>query len=338
MIVRDFSQEEWNKTVSMFSELSLMQTWEYGQAKAQTDSWKVERAIFLKDNDLIGAVQLMVRRLPMFGGGFVWVNRGPMLHWSIRKDLSLLFAMLEELRRRWVDEEHMYLRIALPITEGNLSFRALEVIGYKSTGFLGWGSARLDLSLPVETLRKRLDQKWRNCLNKAERLGLVVEIGSDDSTFAGFLTRYREMLSHRKFRTSVTPILLSRLQKLLPSDRKLLVFTAWQNRALMGSVLVARYGNVAEYLAACVNETGRAVNASHFLLWHAVVEVKKLGYRWFDVGGMAQESTPPGIFHFKAGLGGIPYRFMEELEAYHSNWLSRVVRWGVHWARRSRHR
>lgn len=334
LVTRAFPQKEWTDLVSGFQNLSLIQTWEYANAKAQTGHWKVERAVFMEGGYIMGVVQALVRPIPWLRRGLVWINRGPLWRRTENENPLLLVAMMEELRRHWVERNHMYLRIAPCDREGKLDMKALEEIGYfPDTMSTGWASARLDLLLSLETLRAQLQQKWRNCLNKAERLGLTVQSGSDDSLFDEFQRQYKRILLEHGYDTGVTPLLLSRLQTLFPSERKLWVLTARQNSKSLGGVLIARYGVTCEYLVAAVNKDGRAVNAGQLLLWRAICEMKNLGYRWFDLGGIDRNRTPSGIFHFKAGLGGTPYRLVGEIEAHDGGWLSRVVRWRVSRAR-----
>lgn len=336
LVTRGFPQHEWTHLVSGFYDLSLVQTWEYAEAKTQAASWRVEQAVFVDGERVVGAVQALVRPIPWLQRGLVWINRGPLWRRSKNEDPSLLVAMMEELRRHWVDKQHIYLRIAPPNREGEVDVNALKEIGYRRDDNLeGWASARLDLSLPVEALRNQLQQKWRNCLNKAERLRLTVQTGCDALAFDQFLREYKRMLLDRKYCTSATPVLLSRLQALLPPERKLWVLTAHQNGQSLGAVLIARYGETCEYLAGAINDAGRAVNAGQLLLWRAACEMKNLGHRWLDLGGMDPKQTPSGIFHFKSGLGGVPYRLMGELEAHDGSWLSKIVRWRVRRVRQS---
>lgn len=79
LVTGQFGQRQWTEIVSSFRDLSLVQTWEYGEAKSHTGPWKVERAIFVDGQQLVGAYQAMVRSIPYLGGGLVWINRGPLL-------------------------------------------------------------------------------------------------------------------------------------------------------------------------------------------------------------------------------------------------------------------
>ncbi len=333
LVVRDFSQEEWSAALSGFEGLNLLQTWAYGEAKTRTGPWKAWRAVFLDDERVVGTVQALIRRLPLVPGGLVWVNRGPLLR-PQDGGQPLLPAVLRELRRHWVEARHMYLRVALPSGDGVMAPAVLAMAGYRPVlAASGWASARLDLSGTFETLRAGLQRKWRNCVSKAERSGLEVRSGIDEPGFGAFLEAYERMLADRVFRTSVTPDLLFRLQDCSGPNDKMLVFSCLREGQLLGAILIARYGDTGEYVAGVVGAEGRAVNAGHLLLWRAIAELKALGYRWLDLGGMDPVLTPPGIYHFKAGLSGTPYRLPGEIEAHDGNPFNRLVRQRVERAR-----
>ncbi|OGU71226.1 MAG: hypothetical protein A3G43_12900 [Ignavibacteria bacterium RIFCSPLOWO2_12_FULL_56_21] len=336
LIHRPFGQAEWTDLISDFQDLSLIQTWEYGSAKFKTGSWKVERAVFMEGQHIVGAVQALVRTIPWLQGGLVWINRGPLWRRHEDTDCSILLEMMSRLRQHWVDERHMVLRVAPPNREGEVSLSALEGLGFRVDGSSSsWASARIDLSFPVDRLRQQLQQKWRNCLNKAERLGLAVESGSEDNLLRLFLDEYRQMIGERTLRTSVTPDLLSQLHALLPVERKPWVFATGQQGKTLGAVLIAKYGDTTEYLAGAINEDGRRVNAGQLLLWRAVCEMKRQGYRWFDLGGMDPKITPSGIYHFKAGLGGVPHRLVGEVAADDGGWISKVINLRIRRARKA---
>lgn len=336
LVTGQFGQRQWTEIVSSFRDLSLVQTWEYGEAKSHTGPWKVERAIFVDGQQLVGAYQAMVRSIPYLGGGLVWINRGPLWQRQGSLDISIFLRLLKELRDYWVENQKMYLRIAPTAQQEMADANLFAQCGYSLVdGIESWASARLDLSLPIEKLRSNLEQKWRNCLNKAERLELTCESGTNDDIFRGVLDEYDEMLRERDLKVSAPPPFLIQLQACLSEDRKLWGLIARQGGKGLGGVLIARYGQTCEYLAGAFNESGRNVNAGNLLLWQAICQMKDLGYRWFDLGGMHPVSTPKGIFHFKSGVGASPYRLFGELESYHDGLLNRLIRWRIRRERKS---
>ncbi|MEO5374957.1 MAG: GNAT family N-acetyltransferase [Alphaproteobacteria bacterium] len=321
---RHVTAGEWTRIIEDFRDLSLLQTWEYGEARAACGPWRVERSLFVEGGRVVGAVQARVRPLPVVGGGLVWVARGPL--WRRLDDDDTdprrLGDMLRLASRQWLSRR-FYVRVQPPTPDDQ------DVEGFRSTANPGWASALVDLTVSEADLRRGLHQKWRNVLNKAERSDLAVTIGSDDASFAAFLEAYGRFLGERGFATGVTPDLLRRLQDLLPEERKLTVCLARRAGEVVGSVLIARYGATAEYLAGTLADEGRRGGAGQLLLWRAMMTARAAGCRAFDLGGMDEVRTPAGIYRFKAEVGGAPYRLADEIEAFRGDPLSRLVRWRV---------
>jgi hypothetical protein len=326
---------DWSRRLDAMSEPNLLQTWAYGEAKARSGPWDVERAIILDSDREIGLLQAFVRKIPLFGGGLIWINRGPLLCESVRKDVAKWREILEALHRHYVQERQMLLRIALPFREPIDLSQLLPSHFRVAESGSGYHSARLDLSQPLDVLRRQLEQKWRHGLNKAERANVVVESGSDATLFSPLIADYSAMMARKGFRTSLTPELLDSLQDALPQSQKLWSVVARDAVELAGFVLIARYSKTAEYLAGSSNASGRKWNVGNLLLWRAITEMKEQGYRWFDLGGMDPERTPAGIYHFKSGLRGEAYRLPDEVEAYQGGLTSFAVRQAIRRARAS---
>jgi len=327
MEIRDFGQDEWNDIVSDIDALSLMQTWEFGEAKALTGPWKVSRAIFQKGCVTVGATQAMIRTVPILNKGLVWINRAPLVKNNFATQPDVYVSILREFKKYWVDKKKMYVRIASPLTPSGENYAVFEKAGCsRATETDGWASEIVDLFRSTEELRKGLQQKWRNCLNKSERMEVTCEVGFSDVLMDELLDDYKILLDNIGFGTNLSPVFVRTMQNLLPNSRKMLVFAGRQNGEKLGSILIATYGNTCMYLIGATNNTGRKVNTNHYLIWNAVCEMKKRGYKWFDLGGVHPDNTPSGILHFKRGLRGKPYQLMGEVEAYRDGFLNRMIR------------
>ncbi len=149
--------------------------------------------------------------------------------------------------------------------------------------------------------------------------------------FEDFLSYYEAFLSRKELSTSVTPQLLRQMQALLPDERKMWVFEGRLGHERLGGLLMAGYGDTALALAgSSPSAKGRVVHSGNLVWWQMMLKMKQLGYRWLDVGGGADaDRTPKGILHFKAGLGGIPYRLVGEFEAFNSGLVSQAIRWWI---------
>jgi hypothetical protein len=239
---------------------------------------------------------------------------GPMFH-----------RMMAALRKYWALDRGMYLLVAPAVCEGEAGPDATAVDGYRAVDIsIGWASARLDLSSPLEVLRQGMRQKWRNGLNKAERLGISAESRSA-SGFDEVLAQYDAMLRDRDYHTSITVPMLTAMQEMLPLDRQFWSLVGVHGAQRFGGILLAQYGATCEYLVSAITDAGKAASVGNLLLWQAVIEAKTRGCRWFDLGGLDRHRTPPGILHFKAGVGGTPYRLVKELETHDGGWRARIV-------------
>jgi lipid II:glycine glycyltransferase (peptidoglycan interpeptide bridge formation enzyme) len=334
LIEKPFTGSEWTDVVSRFDDLSLMQTWEYGETLANTGPWHIDRVVFEDDGVVVGAIQAVTRRTPLFQGGFAWVNRGPLWRMSSDSRPETLALMMAEARAFWTDRRHMYLRIAPPVSKGDWDTGHVAVPGYSpAREGNGWASARLDLNPDLDMIRQGLDKRWRNSLANAERREVDVRCDSEGA-FEQLIKLQRGEFAFRHYPTTVTPEFLSHLQNSLPPERKLLAFVASSGESLLGGLLIARYGRIGEYVAAVTEGAGRTANVGQLLLWKAIQHLKESGYRWFDLGGMDLDHTSPGILQFKAGLNALPYQYVGEFDALDSSWANRVVRWRVRRARK----
>ncbi|HEV2386509.1 MAG TPA: GNAT family N-acetyltransferase [Candidatus Acidoferrales bacterium] len=279
--------------------------------------------LFRTDGRVVGMAQVLSRQLPWVGRVLAWVNRGPLCLGESEEMPATLRGMLEVLRKRYVGSQGAYLRVAAPVLRDSHEADWVDLPGFACSLRPGWASSLIDLSQPVEALRRNLDKKWRNCLAKAERLRLRVDCQTDRGALDGFASRYGCFVKARNLSTRVTPELVRLLGRALP-DAPPLVIVSSSNGTHLGSILVVRYADRAEYLAAVIDEAGRAMNVGQLLLWRAITELKSV-CRWFDVGGMHPELTPAGIFHFKEGLGGVAYRYANEIDA-HGSLVSRLLR------------
>lgn len=317
METRNFTQKEWNAMVSQFADLSMIQLWEYGEAKQCLQGWRAVRHIWQDGGNVVGAAQAMVKKTPFFRSGLVWINRAPL--WQRRgmmKDSVVLARMVRDIRRYWIDQRGMYMRIAPTFTEG-MQDDAMEAAGFVPFPNSQWISAKIDLTQSEEFLRGNLEKKWRNCLKKAEALGLSYCIGNTKEFFDELAKDYIQFLKVKNFTTSITPEFVECLHGLFPQEKGMYVLNARKGAESLGSILVISYGTSVEYLIGAVGEAGKSMNAGQYLLWNALLEMKRRGFEIFDIGGAHPQKTPPGIFHFKEGMGGKPYALIGEFEQAH---------------------
>ena len=319
----DGDADSWNSLTIDAEDASFLQTWEFGEAKSKTSLWRVERGVLVERGSLIGTVQSMIRK-PFFSkSGLVWINRGPV---GVKGNYG---EALHALTRQFCNERQMYLRVAPSRLAGELSFLECKASGLSKTNMLGWASSVVDLTKDRKHLRQNLNGKWRNALTRAERAEIEISISADSSSFRRFLRGHAHHLQKFGPKGGLEIEFLLSLQNILPIHRRFMCVAAHKDGDYLGGALIVKHGKLAEYLAGHNLVKGRSINAGQLILWKAMMHLKETGAKKFDLGGMDENLSPPGIFRFKKRIGGIPYRLAHEMEGPAHGIVSKIIRWRV---------
>lgn len=320
--VKEVSYDQWSIHWKQVPKANLLQSWEYGSAKELAENWRVLRFLVFDINGLpVALAQILTRSVPILGG-IARMNRGPLLLNEFREDqkieraLDVIQALLREARsRRW-----WVIQIApeLPGTEKVLA--GLTKLGLQKQSNAVCSSGFINLSADENSLLMSLEGKWRNVLRKGQRLGVEVKcIDPTNHEQNLLISGYREFQLSKGFE-GLSESLLQRLiiQKGDTWQFNLFVSRAPQesvNNELIGVLATIRHGDTATYLIGFTNDQGRQMQANSVMLWNAILNAKKSGCKWFDVGGLGPE-TPKGIAEFKRGLNAEPYELAGDFRGY----------------------
>lgn len=296
------SRERWEALLAQAGRSALVQDWSYGEAKRLTEGWSPCRAVLRRAGAPVAVAQVLEKRL----GGVVRVarlNRGPV--WLVEPSDDLAAEALAILRRSWRWWRLGALFLAPELPEDKAGF--VGSLGFRPRRAPAWGSAWIDLAQPAETLRKRLDGKWRNMLSGAEKAGLTLDVSEGGAALDWLMDRYRELIRDKSF-SGIPPALIAAMAT---GGARLLVLRALAEGEAVGGILLVRHGDAATYLIGWNGERGRKLKANNFLLWRGVLELQARGCRWFDLGGIDEVLTP-GIAAFKRGMNGEEFRLAGE--------------------------
>jgi lipid II:glycine glycyltransferase (peptidoglycan interpeptide bridge formation enzyme) len=172
----------------------------------------------------------------------------------------------------------------------------------------------LGLDLSLDELRKRLDQKWRNQLNRAERNGL--SIIEDDKTehYQMFADIYKQMWDRKRFETTVDIKAFGRIQEALPKSQKLKVLICKHANVPVGGIVCSTMGTTAIYVLGATSDSGLKTKGAYLLQWTMIKWLKENGFHNYDLGGIDPEVNP-GVYHFKLGLSRQDLSRIPALEA-----------------------
>ncbi|MGA4578902.1 lipid II:glycine glycyltransferase FemX [Limisphaera sp. VF-2] len=326
---------QWSDLLAEFADGNFYQTHAYGSV-----SWGRASLTHLVVCDADGVRAIAQVRQIRFGRwfGVAYVRWGPCVQrrsepWhacAFREALRSLACEFVH-RRRWV------LRVIPNLfqedEQASTALQVLQQLGFqKDASAIPYRTIRVDLESPLEEVRKRLDGKWRNQLNAATRNGLEITEGNESSLFGRFVGLYDEMMSRKRFETSVDVREFLRIQEHLAPPEKMRVALAGQSGQLHAGVVTTAVGDTGIYLLGATGQEGLKSKASYLLQWRMIEYLKSVGCRFYDLGGINPEANP-GVYHFKSGMGGLEVHQLGRFELGASEARRRLLHWAERWQR-----
>ncbi len=299
------NKDEWYRTINRFSDANIYQTWDYDAIRCGEEN--ISHLVLRSADNIIAAAQARIVRIPVLGMGAAYIRWGPF--WQPRNltaDPTAFRLALRALRNEYVCRRGLILRI-FPVLYDDNSQSYNDILsqeGYAPVPEENRGRTLImDISQPIDDVRKKLEQKWRNCLNKAERNQLEVIEGTDDSLFGDFIGLYHALLERKKFQEPNDINEFRMIQKNLPPECKMRIFLCRSDGMSTAGVICATIGETGVYLFGATNDQGMANKASYLLQLKAIQWMKNNGCRSYNLNGINPLKNP-GSYHFKEGLSG----------------------------------
>jgi lipid II:glycine glycyltransferase (peptidoglycan interpeptide bridge formation enzyme) len=270
-IQRCNDKQQWDDYV-LEHEGHPLQLWGWGQVKSG-HGWSVEH-LFAYDGDLlVGATQVLIRKLPLPFKALAYMPRGPIVDERYMADFLKRIAHL-------VKRDHK--AIALTI-EPNSREIVLPLPWQKSSNSI----------LAAETIL--LDLR----LSEPELLGgmatdIQIKRVRTKEEVAACLDIYRQTATRAKFNLHADEYYFDVQQQLGEHSP---IFAAYVNDTPIAFLWLAVSTGTAYELYGGMNEEGQQLRANYALKWHAVRKMKEWGVREYDFGGL----VAGGVSIFKQG-------------------------------------
>lgn len=299
-------ENRWRQLAAGFLDHNYRQLWSFGQACAQRVGAASEHVAVMKGSELMGVADVRIKRVPLLGG-IAYVNGGPLVRRNDRLDRERLALCVSALCSELVSHRGLALRVHP--TVGSCEWNAAVEEVYRAAGFVQAQSApqyrtiTVDIGRPIDQVRRTLAQKWRNCLNRAERNSLTLRTGASEELFEVFLQLYGDLKDRKGFQTELEASFYARVQSGLAEAERFRISIAQQDGRPAAGHVSSVLGDTCVYLLGASNDLGLETKASYLLQWHAIQNAKDAGCCWYDLGGIDPEGNP-GVHHFKSGMGG----------------------------------
>ncbi len=299
------TEKEWEEILKHFADANIYQTWSYDAVRCGEKN--LSHLILRSADQIVAVVQARVVRIPGLGIGAAYLRWGPIWQYRNQQPEPSVFRLaLRALRNEYVCRRGLILRI-FPLLYDDPSNSFTDILlqeGYSPVPDEDRDRTLvMDISQPLDEVRKKLDQKWRNCLNKSERNNLEVIEGTEDRLFAEFISLYHALLERKQFKEPNDINEFRMIQQSLPSEHKMRIFLCRDNGLNSAGAVCAAIGDTGVYIFGATNDEGMKNKGSYLLQWKAIQWMKECGCRYYNLNGINPEKNPGG-YHFKAGLSG----------------------------------
>jgi lipid II:glycine glycyltransferase (peptidoglycan interpeptide bridge formation enzyme) len=310
--------EEWRGLLSGLAEPHVLQSWEWGEVKAQTE-WRAARFGLLAGQQPQAAFQFLWRQpSPYLPWRVGYVPKGPVVDWS---NGDLVDTTLAEIECQARQHHCIFVKIDPDVgedtTRGRLLLHALarrgwrsspEQIQFKNTGYS-------DLTANEDQLLASMKSKWRYNIRLAERRGIRVRQG-DEGDFVAFYQLYAETGQRDGFlirpldyyTTTWRTFLAAQTQPGNPAGGALLLAEHPDDAQPLAGLFLFRYGSSAWYFYGASSERQRRDMPNYLLQWEALRWAKAQGcirYDWWGAPAHPsdEQDSLQGVWQFKQGFG-----------------------------------
>jgi lipid II:glycine glycyltransferase (peptidoglycan interpeptide bridge formation enzyme) len=301
--VDQISKIEWVQLLLEFDDATIYQTWSYGDVRWGQEN--LSHIVIKQKDEIIAAAQLRIIKIPVLKAGIAYLPWGPMWRRKGQQvNINVFQKIISTLKEEYAVKQGLLLRIHPNVIEeyGETIVPILNKVGFqKKINIKPYRTLMLDLSQTMPGIRKSLDQKWRNQLNRAEKNNLKIIEGNSDALYQIFLDLQEEMHDRKKYIAGVDYNEFRDIQKDLPEQLKMIVLICEYEGKALTATIGSLLGNTGIYLLGATGNEGMKMKGAYLLQWRLIEMMKESGYKYYDLGGIDPDDNP-GVYHFKSGI------------------------------------
>jgi lipid II:glycine glycyltransferase (peptidoglycan interpeptide bridge formation enzyme) len=306
MIIREAAESDksrWNDFVSAnFPQVgAFLQSWEWGEFQLALGN-QIKRLVLINADGEWQGLTLAIKNILPFGLSYYYLPRGPVLPRSVWEDDYKAAAALDLIRATLAGDASRCIFIRLePALENPPQFMQGKSFILPRTYVQPRFNAVVGLEKAIEEIFANFSSEMRNSIRRAERNGVSVEIKTELSEAEWLeFRKMREETAARAGKNIYPPEKYFReLIKIFP----LTIFAARHQGALAAINIVIFFSKTATHLFGAAYKEKLVFKVSSYLGWLAMLESKKRGFAYYDLGGIDQNLLPT-LTHFKRQFGG----------------------------------
>jgi peptidoglycan pentaglycine glycine transferase (the first glycine) len=311
-------QSRFNTFLASHKKGHVLQSWEWGEIKSRT-GWKPWRLVVEENGEIVAAVSILERKIPVVGIPIFYASRGPVLDWS---NTALFDFVLTEIRKLAKKRGAIFLKVDpdVPSSDKELG-KFLVTRGFRSAesgkGFEGVQPKyvfRLDISPDEATLMANMQQKTRYNIRLAQKKGVVIRRGTR-ADLPEFYRVLKETTERDQFLVRAYSYFEDLYDSLVPVGLGELFIGEYEGKIIAGTLAFV-IGDKAWYIYGASSNAHRNVMPNYLIQWEMIRWAKSLDCTLYDfrgVPGHLMEDNPLyGLYRFKKGFNGEYTEFIGE--------------------------
>ncbi|HEU4830608.1 MAG TPA: peptidoglycan bridge formation glycyltransferase FemA/FemB family protein [Candidatus Saccharimonadales bacterium] len=262
-----------------------LQLWGWGNVKAD-HGWTAERLLaFNEDSVIVGAVQLLLRRLPPPLRSIAYVPRGPIADGDDRE--AVLSALVEYTKR-------VHHSVVLTIEPDSVDFVLPQGWIRSENRILPSRTVILNLDKSEPELLNDMAKKTRQYIRKSASEAMVIRPVTTREELDKCLAIYHATAKRAKFQLHSDHYYYDVFDKLGEYSQ---LYAAYVDDSPIAFLWLAISADTAFELYGGMNDLGQQLRANYALKWHVIRKCKEWGLSRYDFGGLIGE----GVTTFKKG-------------------------------------
>ena len=296
---------DWQKIIDKHPEANFLQSPAYGKMHELMGE-KVLIDVF----DGKGWALMIIHNAKR--GRYMEIPCGPLLDWSKPKVVASIFKKIQEIAET---EKCVFVRVRPQLTASEENSKMLEELGLKKAPMhlAAEHTVMIDLSRTEDELLAAMRRQTRYEVRRAGKLGITVSRDNSEKIFKEFHKIQVETAERQGFVPPDLNTLLAEREAFGKSAWIYVAKTPSESEEMPKDAPVA-YGLIigdgveADYYEAASTDLNRKLPGAYALLWQAMKDLKKAGYKRFNLWGIAPAGQPnhryAGVTTFKTGFGG----------------------------------
>lgn len=165
---------------------------------------------------------------------------------------------------------------------------------------LNIGTFAIDLAQDEDTVFGAMSSDYRRKIRKATKAGLDVEVFNkpDAALVTGFVEAFRSFAAERGLNAIDYKTVTA-----MYANGDAVLFVIRRGAEITNYLHIYTAGDAGQFMYG-INPSKENDGAGQNLHWQAMRYLKRMGYRWYDLGGIASTDPADGIFNFKQKFGG----------------------------------